>query len=85
MDINKLRDLRFEDKEVSFKFPAGFQPAKSVPEGEAGIMCYTCAKWNVSSKECEGPYYIKWNGNGKIPEDNPNKYACVWWVEKTNI
>jgi len=82
MDIRKLRELRFEQDEVSFKFPAGFKPAKSVPEGEAGIMCYTCAKWNADTKLCEGAYYIKWNGNGKIPDNNPNQFGCVWWVDK---
>jgi len=82
MDIRQLYKLRFKDEEVSFKFPAGFEPAKSVPNGEAGIMCYTCAKWNPDTKLCQGQYYINWNGNGKIPNDNPNEYACVWWVDK---
>jgi hypothetical protein len=82
MDIRKLIDIRFKEDEISFNFPKGFEPAKSVPAGEAGIMCYTCSKWNPDTKLCMGQYYINWNGNGKIPDNNPNEYACVWWVDK---
>jgi hypothetical protein len=75
----KLIDLlENEDKgSISFNFPEGFKPAKRVPEG--GAMCSNCAKWNHEKGECEGPYYIKWNGNGEIPT-SPDKFVCVWWV-----
>jgi len=82
MDINNIRKIRFEQDEETFKFPAGFKPAKSVPEGDAGMMCHTCSKWNSDTQLCQGKYYIKWNGNGKIPDNNPNQFACVWWVDK---
>jgi len=81
-NANDIRKLLFEPAEVTLNFPPGFQPAKDVPEGEAGIMCYTCSKWNKDTQLCEGKYYIKWKGDGKIPDNNPNKYACVWWVDK---
>jgi len=82
--MNKKDILKslFAESEVTFNFPAGFEPAKSVPEGDAGIMCATCSKWNADTKLCEGKYYIKWKGDGKIPDNNPNQYACVWWVDK---
>jgi hypothetical protein len=66
-----------EEAHVSFEFAEGFKPAKKVPKG--GAMCANCAKWNDEKKVCEGPYYIKWHGNGEIPA-SATEYVCVWWV-----
>jgi len=78
----KLIDLLENNEEgnISFEFPDGFKPAKKVPEG--GAMCANCAKWNHKEKICEGPFYIKWNGNGEIPTSS-TKYVCVWWVSES--
>lgn len=75
----KLIDILKEQTTPNLKFPDGFQPAKSVPNG--GAMCANCAKWNIKTQLCEGQYYIEWHGNGKIPS-NPTEYVCIWWVDK---
>jgi len=76
----KLIDILREEKETSqLNFPPGFQPAKPVPQG--GAMCANCAKWDKKKQLCKGQYYIKWNGDGKIPAE-PVEYVCVWWVDK---
>ena len=75
----KLLDLLKESTQPSLNFPDGFQPAKSVPQG--GVMCANCSKWNEAKQLCEGQYYIKWHGNGKIPT-SPTEYVCIWWVDK---
>jgi hypothetical protein len=75
----KLTDLLEVKEAPQLEFPDGFKPAKVVPEG--GAMCANCAKWDVKAQLCKGKYYIKWNGDGKIPTD-PTKYVCIWWVPK---
>jgi len=74
-----LEQAKKKEETPQFDFPAGFQPAKPVPQG--GAMCANCAKWNKKKQLCEGQYYIKWNGDGKIPAE-PTEYVCIWWVNK---
>lgn len=74
-----LEQAKNKEETPQLDFPAGFKPAKSVPQG--GAMCANCAKWDKKKQLCEGQYYIKWNGDGKIPAE-PVEYVCIWWVNK---
>lgn len=62
-----------------FELPSDHNPAMEVPKG--GSSCINCEYWTKEKSECTNKYYIKWNGNGKIPAP-PDEYCSDWWHPK---
>jgi hypothetical protein len=71
----KLINLILEGNAV---YPPGYKAAREVPYG--GANCANCIKWNADKGECEGKYFIEYNGSGVIPTE-PEKYLCNWWTQ----
>jgi hypothetical protein len=62
-----------------FELPPSHQPGMRVTKG--GSCCANCKYWNETSKLCTNKYYIKWNGDDKIPAP-ADEFCSDWWEAK---
>lgn len=59
-----------------YELPSKHKAALKVPKG--GSCCLNCEYWNKDKVECTNEFYIKWNGDGKIPAP-PDEFCSDWW------
>lgn len=79
-DANK-RLLNEEYGGKEFELPKSHSAGLKVPKG--GSCCANCKFWNTTEGLCGNEYYVKWNGDGKIPNP-PDEFCSDWWQPKTD-
>jgi len=86
LKTDKVKNIETANKKIlkeeyggEYDVPTNHKAGLKVPKG--GSCCANCKWWGNEKGLCGNKYYIKWNGDGKIPYKD-DEYCTDWWEPK---